>query len=146
MEFPLTIEDQAGFDALVKERLTRERAKYADYAQTKQDLVAAQEAAAASDKAIAEALSRAEKAEAELGNLKAAKQLDAWRAEVAAETKVPADALRGATREELAAHAAILAPLLAKGPTPVPSPGQQPDAPAETAELAAVRSLFGAND
>lgn len=143
MDFPLTIEDQAGFDALVKDRIARERAKYADYAETKKALAELQSKQDEADKGIAEAVARAEKAEAELTEMKAAKQLDAWRAEVAAETKVPVDVLRGTTREELKAHADALAPLLSAKTPAVQTPGQQPEAPSETAELAAIRELFG---
>lgn len=146
MDFPLTIEDQAGFDALVKERIARERAKYADHADIKSELADLRQKRDEADKGVADAVARAEKAEAELAEMRAAKQLDTWRAEVAAEAKVPADVLRGATREELAEHAAALASHMHSSAPPIQSPGRQPEGAAQPAEIAAVRSLFGAPD
>lgn len=59
------------------------------------------------------AIERAEKAEKALAERDAKSALAAARDEVAAATGVPAAALRGSTKEELEAHAAELAPLIA---------------------------------
>jgi hypothetical protein len=81
------------------------------------------------------ALARAEAAEAEANAIKQAQQEAQWREEVATEFGVPAKVLRGATREELVAHAQELKALIP--PTPGAAPagkqgieaGVTPDAP-----------------
>lgn len=90
------------------------------------------------------AVERAEAAEKRLLEFETREQVGAWKAEIAASTGVPADALRGSTREELAAHAEALVPLLnasQRGPY-VASPGNIPDHPAN-GDAAFVKSLFG---
>lgn len=79
----------------------------------------------------AERLAQLEKENQEF---KQREQLATWTAEVAEATGVPANLLRGATKEELEAHAAELAPVLAPAetpdpPRPVPTVGQVPQTP-----------------
>jgi hypothetical protein len=88
--------------------------------------------------------SRAEAAEKRLAEIESREQVASWKSEIAAGTGVPADALRGSTREELEAHAEALKPLLTasqRGPF-VPSPGNIPDNPV-TDNAAFARALFG---
>lgn len=90
------------------------------------------------------AIDRAEAAERRVAEFETAQQVSAWKAEIAAGSGVPADALRGTTREELEAHAEALKPLLTasqRGPY-VPSPGNIPDNPVSD-DAAFARSLFG---
>lgn len=80
---------------------------------------------------LEKALARAEAAEKRASEYETQQQVAAWKAEISAGTGVPADALRGTSREELEAHAADLAPLLnasQRGPY-VPAPGNIPNTP-----------------
>ncbi len=54
---------------------------------------------------VPDLLARAEKAESALAELQHAKELSEWRDKVAAETGIPAAALRGDTEDELREHA-----------------------------------------
>lgn len=147
MEFPVTIDSQEAFDVLVKDRLGREKAKYADYDDLKTQVQTLTEAAAAHDQALAAAVARAEKAEGALSNITAAAELDKTRTEVAKAAGVPAEALRGASKEELEAHAEVLKPLFTapKGPV-IPNQGEEPDKPTVAEEREFVRGLFGGGD
>lgn len=145
MEFPLTVDSQDAFDTLVKDRLVRERAKFADYDDLKAKADGADAAQATADAATKAAVGRAETAEALVKTHDAAKEVDGWRADVAKSTGVPAVALRGSTKEEFEAHAAELKPLLTGVSPVIPNPGKTPDNPAAGGddERAAVRELFG---
>jgi len=71
---------------------------------------------------------RADAAEAKVAKFESDAQVAAWRAEVATSTGIPADALRGSTKDELEAHAALLAPLIApKGPSGAVGPYVPPE-------------------
>lgn len=128
MEFPYTVESQDAFDDLVKDRLSRERAKFANHEDLKARAEQADAAIAAAEQATAEAVARAETAEGRITQFEGERQLAAWRAEVAEATGVPAAILRGSTKEEFEAHATELQPLLTAQTAPV-VPGQQPKAP-----------------
>jgi len=95
---------QADLDRIIADRVSRERAKYADYDDVKSKaaehdkLVDAQKTEA---QKAAERLAAAEKRAAEL-------EVKATRAEVAAAKGVPAELLSGSTKEELEAAADAL--------------------------------------
>lgn len=149
MEFPYTVESQDAFDELVKDRIGRERAKFADYDDLKTQAGAAEEKIAAAEQAAAEARSRAETAEGKVAAFEGKEQVGAWRTEVARATGVPADVLRGSTKEEFEAHAAELKPLITAQSAPViPTQGDQPDPTAATANESRefVRDFFGGGD
>lgn len=147
MEFPVTINDQAGFDELVKSRLERERAKFADYNDLKNQV-------AALTRERDEAAAKADKAEADYTTLKTSqeeaerlaeqeRELEQLRKKVAEATGVPAIALKGTTEEELTAHAEELKPFISHAPH-VPDPGKTPDRnPQEDEMREFTRSLFG---
>lgn len=99
------ITSQEQLNSVLADRLRRERAKYADYAEL-------QAKAAASDELTA----RAEAAEAKIAELTHANEVRSWRDALAAEYGVPADALRGETKESLEEHATQLQSLLATKP------------------------------
>lgn len=82
-------------------------------------------------------------AEAKVKAFETREQVATWRAEVAKESGVPVEALAGSTREELAAHAAILKPLVTPGAPVIKTQGQEPTKHADNAERDAVRQLFG---
>lgn len=54
---------------------------------------------------LADALKRAEKAEAEAAALSKQREISEWKSEAARQTGLPADILRGETLEEITAHA-----------------------------------------
>lgn len=144
MEFPITIDSQEQFDGLVKDRLAREKAKYADYDDLKTAAEAFEEQKTALEQQIADAVSRAETAEGKVQEFETEKQISSWRDEVAKAAGVPADALRGSTKEEFEAHAEVLKPLVTAataGPI-VRTVGDSPN-PQTSEESEFVTSLFG---
>jgi len=143
MEFPYTVESQEAFDTLVKDRLSRERQKFADYDELKAKAEQVDTIKADADKALAEAVARAEVAEGKVGEFETKAQLASWRDEVAKATGVPVAALRGSTKEELEAHAAELKPLITGSGPVIPHQGVEPEKPAVNDERAAVQALFG---
>ena len=109
-EQPARTFTQAEVDAMIGERLSRERAKYADYDQLKAraDQFTAQEEASKSD--LQKALDKAGKLQAELDALKRSNTARDARDKVSAATGVPANLLTGETEEDCKAQAdAILA-------------------------------------
>ena len=141
MDFPVTIDDQDSFDALVKDRLGREKAKL-DEAVSRADEAEAAIATATQerDEAITRATSaeeRASDAEGKVQTFESQKQLGDWRSEVAKAAGVPEKALRGSTKEELEAHASELKPLItaSRGPV-IPGQGDVPETKANPAAAA----------
>lgn len=122
------ITTQEDLDKVIGARLARERDKYADY----DDLKAA--------------ASKLADAEARLAQIDAQAALDKIRNDVAQEAGVPADLLRGATKDELAAHAAALAEALKAQPSVpvIPTQGATPSvSEADSARRAFAQELFG---
>ena len=122
------ITTQEDLDKVIGARLAREREKYADY----DDLKAA--------------ASKLADAEARLAQIDAQAALDKIRNDVAQEAGVPADLLRGATKDELAAHAAALAEALKARPSVpvIPTQGATPSvSAADSARRAFAQELFG---
>lgn len=135
MEFPYTVESQDAFDELVKDRIKRVEAKFADYDDLKRKASEADAAIAAAQQEAADAVSRAETAEGKVAEFEGKTQVEGWRAEVAKATGVPAEALAGSTKEEFEAHAAILKPLLTVPSAPViPNQGAEPTGSAAAVE------------
>lgn len=147
MEFPVTIESQDDFDRLVSKRLEREQAKQADL---ETQVASLTEANQALETKASELEGRATTAEQWKADRETKDQLAQLTVEVAKEAGLPegaANALKGATKEELLAHAEALKPLLTPtndakvfariGDTPTP----KQTADTETRE--AVRQLFG---
>lgn len=124
------ITSQESLDAIIAKRVERERRKYADY-----DTLTAKIGTLETD--LAAATAKAETYEREAAHT-------ALIREVAKETGVPADLLRGSTREEITTHGKALAEYLtARSATPViPSLGAAPETQ-QTTEQAFVKALFG---
>lgn len=107
---------QDEFNRIIADRLSRERAKFADYDDLKtkagefDKLTEAQktDAQKANDRALA--------AEAEVAKFKDREQVTTWKTDVAAATGVPAAALSGSTLEDIQAHAEVLKPLITTPP------------------------------
>lgn len=124
------ITSQESLDAIIAKRIERERRKYADY-----DTLTAKIGTLETD--LAAATAKVETYEREAAHT-------ALIREVAKETGVPADLLRGSTREEMTAHGKALAEYLtARSATPViPTLGTAPETQ-QTTEQAFVKMLFG---
>lgn len=122
------ITTQEDLDKVIGARLARERDKYADY----DDLKAA--------------ASKLAEVEARLAQIDAQAALDKIRNDVAQEAGVPADLLRGSTKDELAAHASALAEALQARPSVpvIPTQGMTPGvSEADSARRAFAQELFG---
>lgn len=145
MEFPVTIDDQEAFDALVKDRLGREKTKLEEATARAET---AEAALATAEQEREAAVTRAGDAEAKVQSFETKEQVNTWRAEVAKTKGVPADALRGSTKEEFEAHADILKPLITpRGPIlrdVDKTPESRPNG--DEQERAAVRELFGGGE
>ena len=103
-------QSQEELDRIIANRLTRERRKYADYDSLKERAARYDEM---QEKTKTQAQKDAEKITA-LQQKVADFELQARRAEIAAEHHVPVDLLRGSNEEELEAHAKALAEAFAK--------------------------------
>ena len=103
---------QADLDRIIADRISRERAKYADYDDIKAKAAEHDAAVEAQKSEAQKAIERAEAAEAKVTAFETREQIAAWKADVAKATGVPAQALAGSTKEELEAHAETLKPLI----------------------------------
>ena len=97
---------QAEVDAIVSERLKRDRAKYADYEALKEKAVKFDEIEEAGKSELQKAIERGDALQRELESLKTANSLREMRETVAAETGVPAALLTAETEEECRKQAA----------------------------------------
>lgn len=122
---------QDDVNRIVQERLQREREKYSDYDELKSAAERAQELET-------EKQTLAEK----LAEFEAKEERQKLVSTVADETGVPADALRGETKEELEAHAEVLKSLMKTTGPVIPGQEKRPHKVEESDERKAVRSLF----
>lgn len=101
---------QAELDAIVQDRLARDRAKYADYDALKEKASKLDEMEESQKSELTKATERAEALQKQVEAMTAANQLREIREKVAKETGVPADILSGADEEACKKQAeAILA-------------------------------------
>lgn len=110
---------QEQVNALVGNARTHERSKYPDYDKYKAAFEELEKIKDADKSELQKATERAEEAEAKLGALQAEKDKSTWAQEVSKATGIPADVLRGSTKEEMEAHAEALKPHFAKDAAPV---------------------------
>lgn len=133
------ITTQADLDRIIGARLDRERKKYAGF----EDLKAKAEKYDAIEEGqkteLQKLQERIERAEKENAVFKQREQVNTWAAEVSKETGVPANLLRGSTKDELESHAAMLKEFTGEQSTApvVQSDGKKPKSKAgvTTAEL-----------
>lgn len=133
------IATQADLDKIIGARLDRERKKYAGF----EDLKAKAEKYDAIEEGqkteLQKLQERIENAEKENAAFKQREQVSTWAAEVSKETGVPANLLRGSTKDELESHAAMLKEFTGEQSTApvVQSDGKKPKSKAgvTTAEL-----------
>ena len=123
---------QAQLDAIVAERLARERAKFADY-ETLKDKASKFDAAEEAGKTeLQKATDKAAKLEKELNDLKQANATNAMRAKVASEMKLPAglaEFLTAADEEGCKAQAQKLLEQIKPGNYPSVKDGGSPQNP-----------------
>ena len=91
--------NQQELDAIISDRLKRERDKYADYEALKAKAAKLDEIEEASKSELQKATERAEKLESELTQMKRAEEIRQIRDKVAATTGVPASLLTADTEE-----------------------------------------------
>ena len=96
---------QAEMDAIIGDRLKRERAKYSDYEDLKAKATAFDEAAEASKSDLQKATERANSLQAELDALTRANKERELKEKISEETGVPAKLLRGSSEDDLRAQA-----------------------------------------
>lgn len=119
---------QADLNRIIEGRLKREREKYADYDHLKREAGKVAGLVAERD----ELKQQLETANGELGEYKTAEQKRKWAFEVSQETGVPADALRGDSKEEMEAHAATLEKYVKRNAPYVGSDGRTPAQPQQS--------------
>lgn len=99
---------QAEVDAIVGDRLKRDRQKYADYDSLKEKAEKFDEMEEASKSELQKAIERGDALQSELDSLKAANTIREIRTKVAEETGVPANLLTAATEEDCKAQASAI--------------------------------------
>lgn len=117
---------QAEMNAIIADRLNRERTKYADYDSLKskaQQFDAAQEAGKSE---LQKANEKAASLQAQVDSLTKANTLRELRAKVSTETGVPADLLTGDTEEACKAQAAAILKFAKPGGYPTVKDGGDP--------------------
>lgn len=90
---------QSQMDAIIGDRLARERSKYADYDSMKEKAAKFDELQEQGKTDLEKANERAEKLQKELDSLKSAETVRQIREKVSADTKVPVELLTGADEE-----------------------------------------------
>lgn len=138
---PITTQEE--LDKIIGKRIMRERDKYKNFDEYKNAAKELAQIKEANQSELEKATSRAEKAEKELESLKHAKELSDIAKEVSQETGVPADALRGSTREELQDHAKLLQKYMKEDAAPyIGSDGKKPEASEQHSAAEAFEALL----
>lgn len=96
---------QAELNAIVQDRLGREKAKYENYEELKEKALKFDEMEEESKSELQKATERADSLQAELDKMKKADAVRTLREEVSKETGVPSNLLHGTTKEECEAQA-----------------------------------------
>lgn len=132
---------QADLDRIIQDRVARVKAGYADYDDLK--------AKAGQVETFQSRISELEAAKTELDGkvqtFQAEKDRAALVSEIAKDKKVPADVLRGSTREELEAHADTLAALLKPSGPVIPGQERTPSNVQDSPIREFAGKLFGNN-
>lgn len=120
---------QSEVDAIVRERLTRERSKYADYDELKAKAAQRDEAEQADKTDLQKATERADKLQRQLDALSRESALREMRAKVAADTNLPAalvNMLNADTEEACMAQAKAILEFARPGSYPAVKDGGEP--------------------
>ena len=110
---------QAELDAVVKDRLKREREKYADFDALKAKAAKLDELEAANKSELEKATEKAAALQAQLDGIKKAEKLREMRTKIATENNVPIELLTGATEEECQTQADKVKEMLSASGVPV---------------------------
>lgn len=106
---------QEEVNAIVGDRLKREREKYADYESLKEKAARLDEMEEASKSELQKATEKARQLEAELSGLRKADEIRKIRENVANETGVPANLLSGEDEESIKSHALAIKAYFSNG-------------------------------
>lgn len=106
---------QAELDAIVSDRLKRERTKYEGFDEFKEKAARLDELEEASKTELQKATERAQALETELAELKRAEEIREVRDKIATETGVPANLLNAETEEACKAQAEAILAFSSKG-------------------------------
>lgn len=98
---PATQED---LNRIIADRVSRERAKYADYADLKSKAAEYDKVQESAKTEMQKLTERAEAAERRVAEFESRDQVAEWAKEITKDSPVPPEALRGSTREDLQAH------------------------------------------
>ena len=110
---------QAELDAVVKDRLKREREKYADFDALKAKAAKLDELEAANKSELEKATEKAAALQAQLDGIKKAEELREMRTKIATENNVPIELLTGVTEEECQTQADKVKEMLSASGVPV---------------------------
>lgn len=110
---------QTQLNAIVEDRLKREREKYSDYDSIKEKAAKFDELDAANKTELEKAKEKAAKLQAEIDGMKKAQELKDMRTKIATENNVPIELLTGATEEECTTQATKVKELMAASGVPI---------------------------
>lgn len=130
---------QADLDRIIQDRVARVKNQYADY----DDLKTKVEQLSTFQSRIAELEATNSELDGKVKTFETERERAAIISEVAKDKNVPADALRGSTREELEAHADTLAALLKPSAPVIPGQERTPANVADSPDREFARKLFG---
>lgn len=139
------ITSQEALNKVIGQRIAKVESRFADYDDLKSKAEKFDEAQQAAKSDLEKALERAEQAEKRAATYEAKEQVAKWAAEIVGDSGVPAEALRGSTREELEEHFGLLKPHFTKpAPTRTATPkGKPASGSGESRAVAALRELRG---
>lgn len=135
---PITSQEE--LDRIIGNRLAREREKFADYGELKEQAGKLAEAQEAHKAELEAKQAELEEANNKIKGFEADKEAAETRDRVAREFGIPANVLRGSTEEELTAHAEGLKEFLV-GPV-VPTAHVKPEKKPDNEALSTVKQLF----
>lgn len=110
---------QTQLNAIVEDRLKREREKYSDYDSIKEKATKFDELDAANKTELEKAKEKAAKLQAEIDGMKKAQELKDMRTKIATANNVPIELLTGATEEECTTQATKVKELMAASGVPI---------------------------
>lgn len=131
---PITSQEQ--LNRLIGERINAVKSQFADYDDLKTKAAEYDKVTEASKTELQKAIERAEAAEQRAQAFEAREQRTKWAEEIVKGSDIPAAALRGATREELAEHFEVLKGLV-KPPRRTATPPGRPAQDSEKGRAAA---------
>lgn len=140
---PITTQDD--LNKVIGQRIAKVESRFADYDDLKAKAAEFDKVQQAAKTDLERALERAETAEKRAAAYEAKEQRATWAAEIVGDSGVPAEALRGSTRDELEEHFGLLKPHFTKpAPKRTATPQGKPATGAgESRAVAALRELRG---